>query len=393
MIDTLNFKINKLDRNRILLFSISLLTASQFLASNPFAKIAFLSSLFGVGLLFLYIITGKYSFELWFILSLLLLLGSILVITSTRRGFLVSILMIFALKNIDINRVIKTMLNTGIACLTISVLLNISMNGFNSSELVIRSFGSFNFTVMKESYGYSHANMLFLNVFILNLMFFYLNYHSINYKKILLSIISITFTFYFTFARTGLLVYIFSIFVLILLKSKFSKSRNVRIFIKYFPFLIIIISFVLPYIYMNFNFEFINKIDISLSNRLYYSGEGLEILPFTFWGMDIKGTIGRPGFPLTIDNSFVLILRSYGFIAFTVILIFTYYIFKNRFTDEVNLVILVIYLYCFTEAFFPIATVNFSLLLVGHCFINKFGFSNQYTIFEFFRRFYYGTQK
>ncbi|MBP2102763.1 hypothetical protein [Enterococcus alcedinis] len=284
---------------------------------------------------------------------------------SGREALLMSYFAILSSKNVEIRSIFKTIFWVGLISLITSIAVYLSVDGFSQSLLESRQFFGIEVSVSKNSLGYSHANMLYLLMFVLTSIYGFLKFKTlgvIDYVAILL--VSIAF-FAITFSRTGIVVSLASIIILYILKR---SNRDSWIYkaIPYIPLILLVLSFVLPLIYNVYPNGIMHILNRTLSDRIYYSAEFLRVAKQTFFGTDVHGLLGGENdFPLRADNSFVLILRAYGYINFIILSFLTFKISRQEFKKEEWYIIIIMYLYCFTEGFFVIAVQNVSLFILS----------------------------
>lgn len=296
------------------------------------------------------------------------LLGIVLLIStyfSDREALMLSFFALLASKDITLKSIFKVIFVSGLISMGLSIVIYFSVEGFSQALLEKRQFFGVELLVSKNSLGYSHANMLYLLMFVLVSLYTYVRFNVltiIDYMGILL--VSLLF-FWITFSRTGIIVSLVSILILVLLKKIPSNNFLYR-YIAYIPLFILFLSFILPFLYTLYPDGIMHILNRTLSDRLYYSAEFLRVAEQSFFGTNVHGIVGgETGFPLRADNSFVLILRAYGYINFAILCLLTFKISKQTFKNEEWYIIIIMYLYCFTEGFFVIAVQNIALFVLS----------------------------
>ncbi|WP_159633978.1 hypothetical protein [Erysipelothrix anatis] len=340
-------------------FTISLFFSSQYLGQFKTILGAVSILMFVAKILF----TGYSRREILFYscLGLIVLLSTYY---SKRQSLLLSYLALVGSKKISIEDIFKVIFITGVVSIITSVSCYLIIEGFTSASTEARTMFGVTIQVSKNGLGYTHANMLYLLIFVVLSLYVYLKYEQLTVVNYIVMSIIVLVGFILTFSRSGLAVFIFSGILLTLLKKNYFKTAGKIKILKLLPLIIIILSFVLPYFYTMNPTGIMNSLNRSLSDRLYYAAEFLEVTESTLFGVDVAGLRGRPGFPLRADNSFVLIIRAYGLLVFILVLGITLDISRKRFTNKELFLILVMYMYCFTEGFYVIAVQNVAIFIL-----------------------------
>lgn len=350
--------------DKIFFLGLSFLTASLFLSFDNIEKIKVYLGIISILLFFCKILFSFYTKkDLFFGLVLL-----IIILASTyysgRQALLMSFFVLYSSKNIPIRKIFFVIFWIGLVSMLISISFYLITQGFTMSVLENRQFLGMNISVSKNGLGYSHANMLYLLSFVLMSIYSYFRFDFFNLKDAaFISVLSMI-VFLITFSRTGIILSFLSILVLYALKILPYDSKIFKI-IPYIPLCIIILSFLLPYLYYYYSDGVMYILNRTLSDRIYYSGEFLRVAQPSLFGVDVNGLLGgETQFPLRADNSFVLIIRAYGYINFLILCLLTFRLSKQRYKKEEWYIIIMMYVYCFTEAFFVIAVQNIALFII-----------------------------
>lgn len=303
----------------------------------------------------------------------LLAISLIMYFTSRKLGPILLFLVIIAVKEIDIDRVLKLCSMFWIFTFVIKVTLSLC----GIIPMVYTHKDNAIYGVREVSgLGYPHPNNAYL-VFAISVFFiYYLN--NISSKLFSLIVIILNFILYFTcYSVTGFTIVVVTIlgFEIINRKKKmvehvFSRLSTARGFsIAYlFPMLISILSPLLFCINDDGFKRILNKLS---TGRIEYSHEYMTNYPITLWGQIFDERTVAP----IIDNAFVYILLQYGIIYFAFFTIGYYLVVKscieNKNIKRLFICILFLY-YGLFEQFIQNPFINFTLLFVGEAFWQVF---------------------
>lgn len=355
--------INEEVNNNLLSVSVFLLSINQFVSIPWFVKIQKISGYLGVAIL-LVLFIHKLVFEdtnkVRTIKSILLVLFLTSVIYSGRQFILVTFLLMMLIKKDNIDTTIKIIMYTSLFSIIITVTNYTLFNGVSFENYENRTIFGKEISVLKESLGYNHANKLFLNSFIPFASYLYLNFGSIKKYMHFVFVFLFLGLFFISFSRTGFICYVFSHFAYFFVDKKYSPIIMKLVFL-----LLVTFSFILPILYMLIDSPVLIKLNRALSDRIRYSAEGLSLTKLSPFGMNIEGLRSQQGYIVTVDNSFVLTLVSYGYIVFGIMMSIVSYVVALTKNRKLLYFILIFGIYYFAESYFFSAIYNFSLLLIG----------------------------
>lgn len=272
------------------------------------------------------LVVGKYSITELILMGLLGLWGIFTFRFTGSLGMFIYIVLIIGMKNVSVKRTLYV--GTGVwgACMLYTVTAAVFF-GRTGVRIVHEKLGLG--SILRESLGYTHPNVLHITYIVFMAFVLYLCWD--NKKKLFTAIILLLFgdayIFLYSVSFTGLL---FSFVLLILVfyfqnRKKFSLIETASI--GGLPIICIFISIVLPLLMDGGIFyKVINKI---LNNRLWAIRTFFQYYRVSLFG-------GRnEGIDFSLDNSYVFALNGYGviplfIIVLTYILLLRYYLKKNR---------------------------------------------------------------
>ncbi|QIK56979.1 hypothetical protein G7059_03495 [Erysipelothrix sp. HDW6A] len=355
--------INEEINDNLLSVSVFLLSINQFVSIPWFVKIQKICGYFGVAILlvlFIHKLVLEDTNKTRIIKSILLVLFLTSVIYSGRQFILVTFLLMMVIEKDNIDTTIKIVMYTSLFSILITVTNYTSFNGVSFENYENRTIFGREISVLKESLGYNHANKLFLNSFIPFASYLYLNFGIIKRYVHFIFVFLFLVLFFITFSRTGLICYLFSHFAYFFVDKKYSSS-----IMKFSFFTVVIFSFLLPMLYMRIDITILSKLNRALSDRIRYSADGINLTKLTAFGTNIDGLRSQQGYIVTVDNSFVLTLVSYGYVVFGIMMSIVSYVVAFTKNRKLLYFILIFGIYYFAESYFFSAIYNFSLLLIG----------------------------
>lgn len=301
-----------------------------------------------------YAIQRIYNPKLMTVFIPVFLLSTILVITSGKIGIIFSIVILFAMNGIDMDRKLyPIILRAGIVFLFIALFVS------GSAETGTRFINGEYVEISKRS------NILYVS-FAAVLTIYLLVKRSINIKGIvLLSAINYV-MFLFVGSRTGMLSVSVLLILLFLFKLKlFRTSKTVRIICITSPLIGLSLSLLTAIYYGQYNL--LDDVDRYMQGRLSQGHYFLMNYGISIWGQRIEEGVIR-GWYHVLDSAYMDMVICEGLI-FTVIWIYVtghvinYMIKQNRFVETS---ILVMYsVYGVSETFLPNCFLNTSILLYG----------------------------
>ena len=290
----------------------------------------------------------------------LIVLGAVIYLTSHEKGVFLVILLLCALKNMDLNKVFKVGATTWVLSFGGLFILT-SMHIIKSPFKVHDRLGMGR--IIRWSLGYAHPNVLHISYLVLVCFLLYLLRKNFRYYYLVLLEIGNLFVFMYSLSTTGFLVTT-GCLVLVLywnMRRKFCVVEQMLIQLC-LP-LCLFLSYEAPVLLKGKAFTVVNKI---LNTRLELSKWFLENLPVRLFGNDTTETVTAVR---TMDNSYVFALITYG-LLFVILMVIAYLRIIYKKTREQDGMALCLILSCLiaglTEPFlFNTSFKNISLLFIG----------------------------
>lgn len=329
-------------------------------SSSMLYNIIFMASL---GFLAIKMIFTKYTRKELMIMIVLVLMGLLFVVRAKENSVLFAVLALIGMKDIDFHDLMKKTFYVRF----VSLILIRFVCEYGILVDVDKDTGP-RYRIL-HSWGYSDANTLMVNIFIVLALFLYVYYESLNVIHILLTIAFATYGFEQTYSRTGFLLFLLLLFVVGC--DKFIRKEWVRnaayILLSLMPLIIAILSFVLPlnYVKTNVRMEAINQM---LTGRIFIMNYYLNLYPFTLLGNTYEFWLANAGGILSIvDNLYVTLYMYSGVLTMILyVLASCYVLFRLKKMKCYKELIMVSFMaiYAFMEEFPLNPVVNpFCLLL------------------------------
>lgn len=275
--------------------------------------------------------------------------------------FLLSFLSVFAIKNIDIKKVVKIDIFAKtffILSHSFIYLINYSFNYFSIKNLIIISKKGLSHSLYLKNPNVVGAIIIWL---ILDIFYLISIKRKIKPRDLLIGGIFLIISYTICKSRTP--VYIYLLFVVLV----FIKNKRVLYFLsKYSYFIMAGISFILI-VYPNINNKLFIEINNLFSNRLMYS-----ILAYNKYGLSILPNVLANDYveTLIIDNFYVRCFINYGLVMLLFTGFINLFIPKDNYDIEKKLFILSS-VYLFFEAITVNTAFAIPLLLIGDVIFNK----------------------
>lgn len=233
-------------------------------------------------------------------------------------------LFVIAAKDMNYNKICKTIILTAIPCISYIVIM--SLLGKVEDSLIIEGYNAITKTyVTRRSFGFQHINFLGGNALLLFMAIMYIRYDKYCWKDFLGTIMIIAILILVVFTKTAALL-ILIISLLVLFEKVIGKFNKKIITITIF--VIIIMSLLSTFIFSNIYdqdnvlHQYINKI---LSGRLYYNNYFLTNYDVKLFGQSIEfvssiEAIKNHTKALVLDNAFLYLLYVYGIIEFCIVI-------------------------------------------------------------------------
>jgi hypothetical protein len=171
-----------------------------------------------------------------------------------------------------------------------------------------------------HTWGYSDANTLMVNIFIVIALFIYINYEHLKLYHAILTMLFATLGFVQSYSRTGYMLLFLLWFIILcdkMIKNK--KVRNAAYFILcLMPLIIAALTFILALNYTSSS-NFLEQINQMLTGRLFITNYYLKLYPFTLFGNTYEFWLNNAGEILAIvDNLYATIYIYSGVLMLVV---------------------------------------------------------------------------
>lgn len=363
----MNIKLKK--ENLIYIFIyINVFCKGIGLESNSNIYLSLLS--LGIVALALKLISDKYTHKEFINLVSIFIIGTINFIVTKKPTLLLTCLCLIGLKNINIEKLFKGMLN--IRLITFISMIFLSLIGFISNN-TIQMWRMTGF-VNRYSLGFEHPNSLHLALFILLSLYIYVRYDNLKLKDYLFLIIINLIIGFYSKSLTGLIVT--TILIVITFISKLNKKHINKLIInspKYIFIFLLLFSFITALLYGKY--PIIDALNTILNGRIAYSHYYLSNYNLTLFGSNIildKNAL--------FDNGYLYLYTQFGIIGLIFISYILLKIFKNA-KKENNIrqsILLITYLiYIFTESFSPNIFMNIILFFAADIIFKKGDIENE----------------
>lgn len=342
----------KFDKLLFVISYILILIPFSFIQLNwdqDFLKVLYLVSIVILSFLFFYQIFNKNNKIKRNTLIMLLILFVLSIVSSLCIGntiMLRTFLFICAFRNIKFDEFIKC--DAIIRFLFIIILFVLFSAGLTEPVEAYRG------DIFSHSFGFNHPNKFGLYALLVCMDITYLTLKkSSNLKWLSILFVSLlTFiVYYFIGSRAHFLMMVCCLILLIVNKSfifKIIEIKPIKFLIKNSFLVLTIISFSLIFLYRT-DSTIMTKIDIFISNRLYWASEYIDNYGINLFGNDLKlleerKEIGGNHY-FTVDNSYAFATLNYGIVFLIIIIILFRNTFKILYKNKKYLCIIFLFLF------------------------------------------------
>lgn len=281
-------------------------------------------ALTGIGLFFLLlkILSTDHSvFEyLWMIL--LMLLGLVVYRVTGQKGLLLSFTVLVGMKGVSTRRVFRAGIVIWSVCFAAMWIL--SMTGVIHEQVWMHDKHGIGLALC-HSMGYSHSNVMHVGFLILAMMLCFLYGRREKRKLVLLTLVLLVLNavvFFYSMSYTGLLACGIYLILNLILVLKDQLTRPGKALLQLiFPACVLFIC-VGPLVIRGRLFDLI---DSALTTRYSLSYYYLTEQPATLFGQRYN-----LDYHLTMDSSYIYLLRQYGVIAFALVLVLTFGLIRDE---------------------------------------------------------------
>lgn len=300
----------------------------------------------------------------WVALIAILGISTIVYLNTREKGILLCSMMILAMKNMDIQKVMRTALWAYALSFVPMTVLTSSHLMYSPSKIHLRPIFGY---MIRWGLGYVHPNVAHVSYLIFSMLVVYARKEKVSWKECFVLMVGNVFVFIFTVSQTGCLVttlFLGLIFYRIL-RKEFCKVEYVAGMLV-FP-ASLIVSLVFPVVLKGRMFDIFNKL---LNTRLrlsqiFLTGGNLSLL-----GKKIEITNN-----ISMDNSFVFAFMNYGILAFILLMVgilwmMITYVKEKR--DIELIIVICIIIAGITEPFlFNSSFKNIMLLFIGESIFRR----------------------
>lgn len=301
-----------------------------------------------------------------------IVIGICLFVSCAMAGqwyLLITYVSILLIADTMIDSAIRVIYHTQLAFLIVNMMLSIPFYSINKDLVVTNYYGDIRWHFMLN-----HPNVFSMVCTAITLEWLWLNWKSINLKKIVVCCILNFMCYHFT--RTDVTLPLIIVSMIALIDNKYLKKLY-ELIAKYGIIVVTGISFFLTYIYSN-NLGtisiFVKWLDVKLSrriailamtmsmNRIHLFARGMNI----FEGYNERfQTFGVKA----IDNVYFTLIYNYGFI-YIILLSVVFFLLARQHNDKMNMYLVVFVLYGFIEGQIVISVI-FPTLLLASFLISK----------------------
>ena len=237
--------------------------------------------------------------------------------TISDSSIVMLILIVFAAKNIEFDKIVKFDLKIKLIFLIMVIALYF-LGLTNGGEVIYRD------GVARFSLGLGHANILGITMASIILEYIYLKREKINKLHLISLLIGLVVISYVTSSR-GSLVLVGLMFLLVLFKKQIYNivyKKNVRSIVINSFLLLIILSLFMTMLYSNGS-SFGILLNNLFSNRLYYINNFINYYDLTLFGQNLifsgSDAVNLYGtYTQILDNCFIYLILRFGIVSFVI---------------------------------------------------------------------------
>lgn len=275
--------------------------------------------LLGCALLFAIscMVLKKFSLKEKFVFGILMCIGVLCYISTRFTGLLLTFLVVTLIPRNSIDKVFRIIFIEELF-LTICIIL-LSLIGVLPNQVV--EINKSLYTANAYTFGFSHPNILTAQATTIVFLYLCVNRNNIQFKTILISLLSTLVIYYFSRGRTAFLLSLLVIILICIDKTGKFNSIKSSIF-KYLPYLNIGIILTILIVIVLFAFFGGHSRLINLINDVIFNGRiGLAWLNFKAYSMSLFGVNLDPNVwgewqYHALDNGHMMIFLQYGIVGF-----------------------------------------------------------------------------
>lgn len=352
----------KLTSNTFFLIFLYLNVLCKGIGLDNNNNIYFLLLILGGIFLFFKLVTDKFKKTELVKIVLFLLIGLFSFIATKKATLLITCICIAGMKNIEIDKIFKGMLNIRFVTFIIMVILALCNIIDNKTISMWRNGG----LDVRYSLGFGHPNSLHLAFFILVSLYLYCRYEKIKPIEYIIWFGLNIFIYSYSGSRTG-----FILSILLLLLSLISKNKKIEnILLKTpIPLLFSILLFSFGTAIMYNKIEFLDKLNSIFNGRFAYSNYYITHYGFSLFGENILSDKNA-----LFDNGYIFLYIQYGLLGALMVLYFMLSVCKQiKCNKDIRktIIVIVYIIYSFAESITPNIFMNIILLFYAGVLFKK----------------------
>lgn len=294
-------------------------------------------------LLVIHIILSKYNLKSLIFCFALSALALYTTIVTKQSAILEMVLLIIAVRNYSIDRVIEIIYNLSKHLLIIHLLIYLILVLLGQQQIFTLYYGR-----IRASFGFVHPNLFSIYVFNIILMWLWINYEKLKTKNIILLFLLMTVIYLMTNTRTAYIIDIVVLIIILLSKKNKYPSATFTGFL--FP-IISLFMFMFSNLYNEGN-NIVLIINNLLSGRIKLGAYALSNYGITLLGQNVNfsNITWDPQWELnsfTFDSLYTYLIFCIGVVWLLIIIFFVYKLSKK--SEKSRIFILVFILYSITE--------------------------------------------
>ena len=304
----------------------------------------------------------KFSRNFFYCFAGLAVFSALLIFTCGKQGAFFSVVMIIALKDIDLNKhVYKYCFAVGIVVTAIFMYLE------REGHKTVRYMGGSWQEMIKRS------NILYISFMALICLYLFQKNNKIKWLELILIALSGYTMYLYIGSRTGLLSMVILLIVLILMKLRIARNSNLFKWGCIFsPLLCMLFSIITNYLYGKA--EILNLLNSYMQGRLALGKAYFNVHNLKLFGQKIFESTDASNF-WNLDCAYLDMLICYGIIFSLIWIISSIIVIKWLYENKryVDVAVIVMYaVYGISETFLPNCFLNVSLFLYGECLYTHF---------------------
>ena len=346
------------DKEILFLVSLFLITFSKGIGLDSSSGLYLSVTISSFILILLKVTLEKWKIKDIYLIFLIVIIFGVSFIINHEEALLFTSIIAIGSKGISLKKIFSVMIISRV----LGFIYNFfgTMLGFVENRSIL--FYRDGQIIVRNDFGFGHPNLLHSSILIIVLLYFFLRYYKISIMDYCV-ILSINYFFFqFSASRTGYYSVIIAVLIHIISRSDL-YSNILRKIVPYVQFTLSFITLLLAYLYNN---TLIQRLDILLTGRIYYSHEQLKY-PLTLFGRDYSQT------KIIFDNSYSMLFSEYGLIISGIFLISYFYVSKKviHLKDfRYTYILLILSIVLFTESYYTNILYNISLFIVVKIYFN-----------------------